>query len=555
MGLLQYGRTLRGLSAWMAHAKQFLICGRCPPPHRFEIGVAMRSATEIRLLSSLSALSSCWFVNTLYAQAPQVAAEATALAAASAPPVFQGQAAATTSATSEDSAGDDSFLYRYKPAANVFELGAFIGPAFISDDNSFRGASRANPGSNPTVMPYSTFKKPSVEFGVRGAYYPFSFVGGELEGMVAAAETDRGDGVSVLVGRAQVVVQAPYWSVVPFLVGGVGWWQVNNGYSGNDSDPAFHFGGGAKVNVTNQISLRLDIRDSITNQRALTAYPHNVETVVGGALMLGRPAPAPKDSDQDGYVDPRDACPLEAGTLPNGCPVRDTDGDGIDDPVDECVNVPGVAPTGCPVLDADLDGVPDGSDQCVNESGAAPTGCPDGDMDGFLDRDDKCPAVPGVAPDGCLVDSDQDGFVGADDRCPDQAETKNGFEDTDGCPDELPAEVKNFVGVIAGVEFDTNKDVIRDSSAAVLARALKILADYPSLRVEIIGHTDDRGSREHNLDLSQRRAAAVKNHLVVQGIDPRRVQTRGAGPDEPLVPNTSLVGRQKNRRIEFRVIE
>lgn len=515
----------------------------------------MRSETEIRLLASLSALTSCWFADTLYAQVPLVTTEASAAAAASAPAVFQGQAAAATSATSEDTAADDGFLYRYKPAANVFELGAFIGPAFISDKNSFRGAARANPGSNPTVMPYATFEKPSVEFGIRGGYYPFTFVGGELEGMVMAASTDGGDGVTVLAGRAQVVVQAPYWSVVPFVVGGAGIWQVNSDYSGNDSDPAFHYGGGAKVNITDQITVRLDIRDTITNQRALTAHPHHLETLVGGSLVLGRPAPAPKDSDQDGYVDSADACPLEAGTLPNGCPVRDADGDGIDDPVDQCVNEAGVAPTGCPVLDADQDGVLDANDQCVSEKGIEPTGCPDGDLDGFPDRDDKCPAVPGVAPDGCLVDSDQDGILGADDRCPDQPETKNGFEDTDGCPDELPADVKNFVGVIAGIEFDTNKDAIRNASADVLDRAVAILTDYPSLRVEIIGHTDDRGAREHNIDLSQRRAAAVKNHLVTRGIDPRRIQTRGAGPDEPLVPNTSLVGRQKNRRIEFRVIE
>jgi outer membrane protein OmpA-like peptidoglycan-associated protein len=437
----------------------------------------------------------------------------------------------------------------------MVELGAFLGPVFISDNNSFRGPATANPGQNPTLMPYSQFKQPSFEFGLRGSYFPLSFLGGELEGMVAAASTDGGDGVTVLAGRAQLIVQSPFWSVVPFVVGGVGYWLVNNDYSGDDSDPAFHFGGGAKVNVASNVSLRLDVRDTVTNARAIDNYPNNVEVLVGGNLVLGRSDPAPKDSDRDGYVDEHDQCPLEAGTLPNGCPVRDTDADGIMDPDDQCVKEAGPAPTGCPVLDADLDGIADATDQCVSEKGVMPTGSPDGDLDGVLDRDDKCPVIPGVAPDGCLPDADQDGIVGADDRCPEQPETRNGFEDADGCPDELPAAVKNFMGVIAGIEFDTNKDSIRDSSQTVLERAVSDLTEYPSLRIQIVGHTDDKGAHDHNLDLSQRRAESVKSYFIARGIDPRRVESRGAGPDEPLGSNKTLAGRQKNRRIEFHVLQ
>jgi outer membrane protein OmpA-like peptidoglycan-associated protein/opacity protein-like surface antigen len=517
----------------------------------------MRSKAALRLCLSLTALSSSLLVSTLYAQVPQLAAEGEVNATASEQSLFQTQppAASTEVQASEDTGGEGDFLYRYKPEAGLIEAGVFIGPLFISDNNSFRGAARVNPGSNPTLMPYSTFKQPAVELGVRGAYFPLSFLGGELEGMVASAETDAGDGVAVLGGRVHVIAQAPFWSVVPFVLAGAGYWYVSNDKSGNDSDPAFHFGGGAKVNVTNNISVRLDIRDTITNVRAIGDYPNNVEALVGGNLVLGRSEPAPKDSDHDGYTDDRDVCPQEAGTLPNGCPVRDADADGINDTDDQCVKEPGVAPTGCPILDADSDGITDATDQCVSDKGVPPTGCPDGDLDGVLDREDKCPVIPGVAPDGCLLDADKDGFVGADDRCPEQAETKNGFEDTDGCPDELPAAVKNFMGVIAGIEFDTNKDSIRDSSAASLERALKVLNEYPSLRVEVTGHTDDRGTRDHNVELSQRRADSVKNFLVSRGVDPRRIQARGAGPDEPLVPNSSLVGRQKNRRIEFRVLE
>jgi OOP family OmpA-OmpF porin len=372
--------------------------------------------------------------------------------------------------------------------------------------------------------------------------------------MLAVAETDAGEGATVLAARAQAVVQLPYWSVVPFATAGVGYWGVLNDVSGNDSDPAFHFGGGAKVHLTNNLAVRVDIRDTITNQRGDGDYPNNIEALAGASFVVGRKPAAPADSDRDGVQDERDQCPLEAGTLPNGCPIRDTDSDGIMDPDDQCLREAGIAPTGCPIHDADADGVVDAEDQCISEKGGAPTGCPDGDQDGFLDKADKCPDVVGVNPDGCPEDADGDGLVGEADHCPDRAETMNGFEDADGCPDEVPAAVQQFSGVIAGIEFDANKASIRPGSEFALDKALAVLTDYPSLRIEIIGHTDNQGSREHNLELSQQRAAAVKAHLVGKGVDPSRIETRGAGPDSPLTANDTAAGRQKNRRIEFRVI-
>ena len=81
-----------------------------------------------------------------------------------------------------------------------------------------------------------------------------------------------------------------------------------------------------------------------------------------------------------------------------------------------------------------------------------------------------------------------------------------------------------------------------------------MLADYPSLRVEISGHTDDRGKRDKNLGLSQDRADAVKQYMVDKGIDAGRITTRGAGPDEPIGDNKTKAGRQQNRRIEFKLI-
>lgn len=508
----------------------------------------------------VTALSSCLFATIASAQVPQVAAAAGEVAGSvgtSDPALFQTQSPQMSQPEppQADAGGSDDFLHRYKPQANLVEVGLFLGPMFISDNNSFRGQTVVSPGLPPAVKPLSTFKQPAFEIGLRGGYYPLSFLGGELEGMVAVAESDTDQGVTVLAARAQAVVQLPYWSIVPFATAGVGYWAVRNDVSGNDADPAFHYGAGAKVNVTHNLAVRVDVRDSITNQRGNGDYPHNVEALAGANLVFGRTPLGPKDSDRDNVVDDRDQCPLEAGTLPNGCPVRDSDSDGITDSEDQCAMEAGLAPTGCPIRDADQDGVTDADDQCISEKGGVPTGCPDGDQDGFLDRADKCPAVPGVAPDGCLQDVDGDGFLGADDHCPNEAEKKNGFEDNDGCPDELPQAVKNFMGVIAGIEFDTGRAAIRPTSAIVLEKALSVLTEYPSLRIEIIGHTDNKGTRETNLDLSQQRAESVKEHLVARGIAPNRIQSKGAGPDVPLTTNDTQAGRQKNRRIEFRVIE
>jgi OOP family OmpA-OmpF porin len=256
--------------------------------------------------------------------------------------------------------------------------------------------------------------------------------------------------------------------------------------------------------------------------------------LLGAVVRLGRrPEPAPSgpgDRDGDGVVDPVDACPDRPGPGPSGCPVLDSDADGWLDPDDRCPDVAGVEPDGCPLLDRD--------------------------RDTFLDEVDACPSEPGIAPDGCpLRDRDGDGLLDPDDRCPDEPETRNAFEDADGCPDEIPAEVKEFTGVIEGIFFDLDKSTIRPRSRPVLDRAVSMLSRHPSVHVEISGHTDSSGGYAYNVGLSGRRADAVKGYLVGRGIDASRIVTRGAGPDEPLADNATKVGREKNRRIEFRIIE
>lgn len=127
----------------------------------------------------------------------------------------------------------------------------------------------------------------------------------------------------------------------------------------------------------------------------------------------------------------------------------DTDGDGIGDAADACLSDPedfdGFEDRdGCPDPDNDRDGVLDRNDACPNEPGVASArGCPvrDRDSDGVADSDDACPNEAGPARTrGCpvVVDSDGDGIADPDDRCRLQPETRNGYEDNDGCPDVVP---------------------------------------------------------------------------------------------------------------------
>jgi OmpA-OmpF porin, OOP family len=87
----------------------------------------------------------------------------------------------------------------------------------------------------------------------------------------------------------------------------------------------------------------------------------------------------------------------------------------------------------------------------------------------------------------------------------------------------------------------------------VLDRAVKVLQDFPDVKLEISGHTDNVGKPAYNQDLSQRRAEAVKTYFVSKGIGPERLSTVGYGMDRPIADNKTKDGKAKNRRTEFKL--
>ena len=105
--------------------------------------------------------------------------------------------------------------------------------------------------------------------------------------------------------------------------------------------------------------------------------------------------------------------------------------------------------------------------------------------------------------------------------------------------------------VTHGINFDVDKSSIKPESMGTLNAIKSILTDNPGLRFEIDGHTDNSGATAHNLALSQQRAEAVKQQLMVMGIDAARLTTKGFGDSKPMSDNTTPEGKANNRRVEF----
>jgi outer membrane protein OmpA-like peptidoglycan-associated protein len=421
--------------------------------------------------------------------------------------------------------------------AGTWEVGYFWGVFMPSKKHALYDTTRANPS-------WQRLERVTPDLGLRGAVFPWRVLGFEFEAALIPSQTrTTGDAVTLWGARGQLVLQAPTRAIVPFLVvgGGVLGMSSPKRVLGNDVDPVFHVGLGAKGYVTPNLAVRVDVRDIIAESRDSSTPTMHWEALVGLSIVLGRtppPPPPPPDGDRDGVPDASDQCPNEIGLPPSGCaPIvlpPDSDGDGVADPDDRCPLAAGP----------------------VNPDPAA-NGCPpppDADGDGVADADDRCPSLAGDAADGCVADRDSDAIPDRADKCPDQPETKNGYQDDDGCPDELPQAVAAFTGAIAGISFPTGQAALAASSRPTLDAAANVLSEYPELRVEVSGHTDSSGELERNIALSTQRADAVAAYLVSKGIASDRIETRGVGPNEPLGDNATKEGRQKNRRIEFKLL-
>jgi len=119
--------------------------------------------------------------------------------------------------------------------------------------------------------------------------------------------------------------------------------------------------------------------------------------------------------------------------------------------------------------------------------------------------------------------------------------------------EEVLEEGKVFT--LTDVHFEYDRDIIRREYIADLLEKVTIFHAYPGMVVEIRGHTDAEGTDTYNKNLSMRRALAVKNFFVQQGVAPGRLKTRGFGESRPIMDNSSDIGRAFNRRVEVFIIK
>jgi outer membrane protein OmpA-like peptidoglycan-associated protein len=243
------------------------------------------------------------------------------------------------------------------------------------------------------------------------------------------------------------------------------------------------------------------------------------------------------DRDKDGIPDASDGCADES---------EDHDGFQDDD--------------GCPDLDNDGDGTPDASDSCVDEAEDRDghedgDGCPEGDndADGITDARDRCPDqkedTDGYQDDdGCPDDdNDGDGFADATDRCPNEPESVNGIEDDDGCPDSRgtgPEERADRIDLRGGeIDFTGRSATLTAASKVLVQQVARLVKDRKLvIRVEVhvaLGTRSNSANaiaaqKRRDRDLANRRAAAVQDLLLAEGVAQNQVQAVGVGADRPL---------------------
>jgi len=206
---------------------------------------------------------------------------------------------------------------------------------------------------------------------------------------------------------------------------------------------------------------------------------------------------------------------------------------------------------GCP--DADGDEIADKDDMCPNSKGTkANKGCPDTDGDGVVDKDDKCASLAGPAANaGCpWPDTDGDSILDKDDKCPSVA----GVASEGGCPEVISNEAQMGMNSFAkAILFKTGRASFKSGTTKELDGMLAIMNQFPAAEFAIKGFTDSIGSASNNLKLSDKRANAVRDYLVKNGIAASRLTAKGFGEDSPVDTNMYRAGRANNRRVEVKV--
>jgi len=347
--------------------------------------------------------------------------------------------------------------------------------------------------------------------------------------------------------------------LLDFSIGGA-WsssYDINNYDDGNKIVDAY-FNAALGLTITGESCSSDKDMDGLgkCEEEKLGTNPHNADTdgdglTDGEEVMVYKTNPLLKDTDLDGLSDFDEVKQYKTDPLK-----ADTDGDGLNDG-EEVLKYH----TNPLKADTDGDGLSDGDE--VVKYKTDPTN-PDTDGDGLNDGEE----VLTYQTNPLNKDTDGDGLSDYDEVM--TYKTNPLVKDTDGGSVEDGVEVARGtnpldasddvvkVGVpiiLEGITFATGKAEITPESENTLRKALKTLTTYPDISVEIGGYTDNVGSDASNQKLSEKRANAVRDWLVRQGVDPKRITAKGYGESNPIAPNDTPEGKQKNRRIEFKRIK
>lgn len=254
----------------------------------------------------------------------------------------------------------------------------------------------------------------------------------------------------------------------------------------------------------------------------------------GDEVFKYKTDPAKSDSDGDGLPDGEEIHKHKTD------PAKlDTDGDGLTDG-DEVLKH-----NSDPLkVDTDGDGLSDWDEVKVYRTDPSKQ---DTDADGLGDGEE----VRRYKTDPLKVDTDGGGVN-------DGAEVSRGSNPLNPKDDVVKETIileRGKTVILEGVNFASGSATLTKSSETVLERAFIALVANPDINVEIVGYTDNVGSRDLNDRLSLRRAQAVKAWLVKRGIASKRMTTLGKGMRDPIAPNDTPEGRAQNRRIEFHVLK
>ena len=389
------------------------------------------------------------------------------------------------------------------------ELGGFGGGHVFSTTNEL--------GSYDND-PLATAPKNALAFGMRLGVevLPHLWLEGELAIMPTKTRVCCAD-VDVTAVRANALYEFAAGRTRAFVLAGYGLMASSSSDESllaEDIDPAAHVGAGAKFDVFKSWGVRLDGRvlfPPLTKGSGVTTDFEGLLGVYGRFGGPDKPAPAPVVVAPVPDAQAEAAAKLEAEQKQHEL------------------------------------------EEAEKQKQAEARANADTDADGVRDADDKCPAQAGpVENGGCPdKDTDGDGIVDRLDKCPLEPETVNGYQDDDGCADQLPAALAAVIGPPLGVKF--KKAALDPKTNAVLDKVAAALAATPEVRVRITARvlskksadkdakTGKHDATDKDQALAAARAEAVRAYLVSKGIETARLDTNGIAGGPPAGPGAAPV--------------